>query len=140
MNNSITNCLWVDGNAKEMAEFYCIVFPNSKITSVNPIVVNFQLNGHKFMALNGGPNFKFNESISFMISCDNQEEVDYYWGKLTNEGKEGMCGWLEDKFGVSWQVVPSVLGQLMGDPEKAERVTKVFMGMKKLVIAELKDA
>lgn len=137
MNNSITNCLWVDGMAKEMADYYCGIFPNSKITAENPIVVTFDLNGNKFMALNGGPKFKFNESISFMISCDNQEEIDYYWDKLTAGGKESMCGWLEDKFGVSWQVVPSMLGKLMSNPETAGSVTQKFMTMRKFIIADL---
>lgn len=137
MNHLITNCLWADGIAKEMADYYCSIFPNSKITAENPIVVTFNLNGNQFMALNGGPKFKFNESISFMISCDNQEEIDYYWNKLTEGGKESMCGWLEDKFGVSWQVVPSMLGQLMSNPETAGRVTQKFMSMRKFIIADL---
>jgi len=124
MNNKITNCLWVNGNAKEMANYYCRIFPNSKITAENPIVVTFELNGNQFMALNGVPEFKFNESISFMISCDTQEEIDHYWDKLTADGKESMCGWLKDKFGVSWQVVPSILGKLMSNPETAGKVTQ----------------
>lgn len=139
MNNTITNCLWVDGHANEMAAYYCSIFPNSKITSENPIVVTFDLNGHKFMALNGGPKFKFNESISFMISCDNQAEIDHYWDHLTAGGKESMCGWLEDKFGVSWQVVPSMLGKLMSNPETAGKVTQRFMTMRKFIIADLMD-
>jgi len=137
MNNAITNCLWVNGHAKEMADYYCRIFPNSKITAENPIVVTFDLNGNKFMALNGGPKFKFNASISFMISCDTQEEIDYYWDQLTAGGKESMCGWLEDKYGVSWQVVPSVLGKLMSDPETVNRVSQKFMNMRKFIIADL---
>ena len=139
MNNAITNCLWVDGQAKEMAEYYCGIFPNSKITSENPIVVTFDLNGNKFMALNGGPKFKFNESISFMISCDTQAEIDHYWNQLTTGGQESMCGWLLDKFGVSWQVVPSMLGKLMSNPETAGKVTQKFMNMRKFIIADLMD-
>ncbi len=91
------------------------------------------------MALNGGPKFKFNESISFMISCDNQAEIDHYWDHLTAGGKESMCGWLEDKFGVSWQVVPSMLGKLMSNPETAGKVTQRFMTMRKFIIADLMD-
>lgn len=137
MKNSFTNCLWVDGKAKEMADYYCSIFPNSKINSENPIVVTFDLNGNHFMALNGGPKFTFNESISFVISCDTQEEIDYYWDQLTAEGKESMCGWLKDKYGVSWQVVPSMLGQLMSNPETVDKVSQKFMTMRKFIIADL---
>jgi predicted 3-demethylubiquinone-9 3-methyltransferase (glyoxalase superfamily) len=124
-------CLWFDGNAKEAASFYCSVFPNSHITSENGITVGFEINGTRMMGLNGGPHFKFNEAVSFVITCENQEEIDYYWEKLTDEGEESMCGWLKDKYGVSWQVVPSILGKLMGDPEKGQRVTQAFLKMKK---------
>jgi predicted 3-demethylubiquinone-9 3-methyltransferase (glyoxalase superfamily) len=141
MNNSIYPCLWFDGNAKAAAEFYCSVFKNSKILQENPVVVTFELNGYKVMGLNGGPKFKFNEAVSFVINCDTQDEVDYYWEKLTADGgREDMCGWLKDKFGLSWQVVPSVIGKLMLDPERAQRVMQGIMGMKKLDIALLENA
>jgi predicted 3-demethylubiquinone-9 3-methyltransferase (glyoxalase superfamily) len=280
MNNSIHPCLWFDGNAKEAATFYCSIFPNSKITVDTPMVINFEINGKKFMGLNGGPMFKinpsisifvycktadetdkiynrlaeggeplmaigkydwserygwikdkfgmtwqvmlapeekimpcllftgekfgkaeeainfytsvfsagpggansavnamhhyptetpfagkvlfadfnldqynmtamdgpgdhaytFNEAVSFVVDCNTQEEIDYYWNKLTEGGAESMCGWLKDKFGVSWQIVPTVLGKLMSDPEKAPRVVQAFMQMKKFDIQKLLDA
>ena len=140
MIKSIYPCLWFDGKAKEAAGFYCSVFKNSKITHENPIVVSFELEGKPFMALNGGPNFKFNESVSFVISCETQEDIDYYWNKLSEGGREDQCGWLKDKFGLSWQVVPSVMGELMSDPERAQRVIRTFMPMKKLIIKDLVNA
>ncbi len=141
MTKPIVTCLWFDGQAKAAAEFYCTVFKDSKITSMSPMVVTFELNGTKFMGLNGGPQFKFDEAISFVVNCDTQEEIDYYWEKLTAEGgQESMCGWLKDKFGVSWQIVPANIAQLMSNPAKAERVTKAFMNMRKLDIEALKNA
>jgi predicted 3-demethylubiquinone-9 3-methyltransferase (glyoxalase superfamily) len=140
MTSQIYPCLWFNGQAKEAAEFYCSVFKNSKITTDTPMVVNFELNGKKFMGLNGGPEFKFNEAVSFVVDCENQEEIDYYWSKLTAGGAESQCGWLKDKFGVSWQVVPTVLGKLLSNPEKAPRVVKAFMQMKKFDIAALENA
>ncbi len=141
MTGQIYPCLWFDGNAKAAAEFYCSIFKNSKITSDTPMVVTFEVNGTKFMGLNGGPHFKFNEAVSFVVSCDNQEEIDNYWEKLTADGgNESMCGWLKDKFGVSWQIVPTIIGKLMTDPERAKRVMPVLMGMKKLNIQQLEDA
>jgi predicted 3-demethylubiquinone-9 3-methyltransferase (glyoxalase superfamily) len=140
MKNPIYPCLWFDGQAKTAAEFYCSVFKNSKIISTNPIVTMMDLNGRKFMALNGGPNFKFNEAVSFVIDCEMQEEIDEYWEKLSAGGSEGQCGWLKDKFGVSWQIVPTILGSLMNDPERAQRVMKAFMSMKKFDIEKLKSA
>ena len=140
MTNSIFPCLWFDGQSKEAADFYCSVFPNSKIISSNPIVVIFELDGKKFMGLNGGPEYKFTEAVSFVVNCDTQEEIDNYWHKLTEGGQEGKCGWLKDKFGVSWQIVPSILGNLMSDPEKAPRVMYAFMQMKKFDIEKLKQA
>jgi len=141
MNNSIYPCLWFDGNAKAAAEFYCSVFKNSKILQENPVVVTFELNGYKIMGLNGGPKFKFNEAASFVINCDTQDEIDYYWGKLTSDGgREDMCGWLKDKFGLSWQVVPSIIGKLMSDPEKGQRVMQAIMEMKKMNIEKLINA
>ena len=133
-------CLWFDGQAKQAAEFYCSVFKNSRITTDTPMVVLFDLNGSKFMGLNGGPNFKFNEAVSFVVDCEDQAEIDYYWSKLTEGGEESMCGWLKDKFGVSWQIVPKVLGKLMSDPAKAPRVIEAFMKMKKFDIETLMNA
>ena len=138
--NSLYPCLWFDGKALEAAQFYCSVFKNSKITSQNPMVVIFELNDTKFMALNGGPHFKFNEAVSFVIDCENQQEIDYYWEKLTAGGSESQCGWLKDKYGVSWQVVPKVLGKLMSDPARAPRVVQAFMKMKKFDIKALEEA
>jgi predicted 3-demethylubiquinone-9 3-methyltransferase (glyoxalase superfamily) len=140
MSNPIYPCLWFDGQAKEAADFYCTVFKDSKILSENSMVVNFELNGKKFMALNGGPHFKFNEAVSFVVECDTQEEIDHYWNKLTEGGSESMCGWLKDKYGVSWQIVPAVLGKLMSDPEKAPRVVQAFLKMKKFDIEALLKA
>jgi predicted 3-demethylubiquinone-9 3-methyltransferase (glyoxalase superfamily) len=140
MMNEISLCLWFDGQAKEAAEFYCSVFDNSKITSENPITVTFELNGRKIMGLNGGPQFKFNEAVSLFVSCETQEEIDTYWAKLSEGGEESMCGWLKDKFGLSWQIVPSILGKLMSDPEKGQRVIQVFSQMKKFNIQTLINA
>jgi predicted 3-demethylubiquinone-9 3-methyltransferase (glyoxalase superfamily) len=141
MAHEIYPCLWFDGNAKAAAEFYCSVFKNSRITTDTPMVVTFELNGKKFMGLNGGPHFKFNEAVSFVVECDTQQEIDYYWGKLTADGgQESMCGWLKDKFGVSWQIVPSILGELMSDPAKGQRVVQAFLKMKKFEIQKLLDA
>lgn len=140
MKNEISLCLWFDGQAKEAAEFYCSVFENSKITSENPISVTFELNGRKIIGLNGGPQFKFNEAVSLFVSCETQEEIDFYLAKLTEGGQESMCGWLKDKFGLSWQIVPSILGKLVSDPEKGQRVIQVFSQMKKFNIQTLINA
>ena len=140
MTNPIYPCLWFDGQAKAAADFYCSVFKNSKIMANTPMVVTFELNGRKFMCLNGGPEYKFNEAVSFVVECETQEEIDYHWNKLTEGGQEGKCGWLKDKFGVSWQIVPTILGKLMSDPEKAPRVMYAFMQMKKFDIEKLKQA
>lgn len=140
MNNTLSTCLWFDGQAKAAATFYCSVFKDSKITAENPIVVTFEINGTKFMGLNGGAHFNFNEAVSFVVNCETQEEIDYYWDKLTEGGKEGRCGWLKDKFGVSWQIVPSMLGHLMSNPARAESVAKAFMQMNKLDIKKLNQA
>lgn len=137
MNSPIHPCLWFDNQAKEAAEFYCSVFKNSLITRDTPLVVNFELNGRKFMGLNGGPQFSFNEAVSFVIECADQEEIDYYWDKLTEGGEESMCGWLKDKYGLSWQVVPAILGELMQDPERGERVMAAFLKMRKFDIDTL---
>lgn len=140
MTNSIYPCLWFDGQAKAAAEFYCSVFKNSKIISENPMVVIFELNGKKFMGLNGGPKFNFTEAVSFVVNCETQEEIDYYWNKLTEGGEESMCGWLKDKFGLSWQIVPAILGKLMSDPSRSERVINAFLQMKKFDIKKLEEA
>jgi predicted 3-demethylubiquinone-9 3-methyltransferase (glyoxalase superfamily) len=104
------------------------------------MVVMFELNGKIFMGLNGGSNFKFNESVSFVVNCDTQEEIDYYWNKLTKGGEESMCGWLKDRFGLSWQIVPSNIGKLMTDPDRAPRVMNAVLKMRKINIAELENA
>jgi predicted 3-demethylubiquinone-9 3-methyltransferase (glyoxalase superfamily) len=134
-------CLWFDGNARAAADFYCSIFPGSKIINDSGMVVNFELNGQFFMGLNGGPHFKFNEAVSFVVPCNDQAEIDYYWYKLIADGgQESMCGWCKDKFGLSWQVVPTILGQLMSDPEKAPRVVQAFMKMQKFDIEALLNA
>jgi predicted 3-demethylubiquinone-9 3-methyltransferase (glyoxalase superfamily) len=141
MHEPIYPCLWFDTQAREAAEYYCTIFPDSRIISNNPVVTIFELRGKRFMALNGGPLFMFNESVSFVIDCKDQAEVDHYWDSLTADGgKESQCGWLKDKYGLSWQVVPAVLGQLMNDPVKGGKVMQALLKMKKLVIAELQAA
>lgn len=140
MKNQIHPCLWFNNQAQEAAKFYCSIFENSKITADNQLVVTFEINNQKFMALNGGSEFKFNEALSFVVDCDTQEEIDTYWEKLTADGgSEGNCGWLKDKFGVSWQIVPTILPKLMGNPEKAEKVMAVYMKMKKFDIQQLEN-
>jgi predicted 3-demethylubiquinone-9 3-methyltransferase (glyoxalase superfamily) len=141
MINQMYPCLWFDGQAKAASEFYCSIFPNSKITAENPMVVRWEVNGNQFMGLNGGLQFKFNEAISFVIECDTQEEIDHYWNNLiSNGGVESQCGWCKDQYGVSWQVVPKILGELMAHPEKAERIVAAFMQMKKFDIETLINA
>ena len=140
MTNKLYPCLWFDGQAKAAAEYYCSIFKNSRITAENAFVVTFELNGHKFMGLNGGPKYKFTPATSFVIECETQEEIDYYWEKLGEGGRYDQCGWLDDKFGFSWQVVPAVLHQLMADPEKAPKVIEAFMKMSKFDIKTLMSA
>jgi predicted 3-demethylubiquinone-9 3-methyltransferase (glyoxalase superfamily) len=141
MKKQLYPCLWFDGQARAAADFYCTIFPNSKIVSDSGLVVNFELNGQFFMGLNGGDNFKFNEAVSFVIPCKDQTEIDHYWYKLTSDGgEESMCGWCKDKFGLSWQVVPAILGELMSDPQKGPRVMQAFMKMRKFDIAALQNA
>lgn len=151
----INPCLWFDNDGLPAAEFYISIFKNSKILNISRyseagkeqhhqpagkvMVVEFELDGQRFTALNGGPQFKFSEAISFQIYCKDQEEIDYYWSKLTAGGEEGPCGWLKDKFGLSWQVVPEIMGKLMSDPKTAPAVTNAFMKMKKLDIAKLEE-
>lgn len=137
---SLYPCLWFDGQAKAAAEYYCSIFPNSKITSENPMVVRFELNGFQFMGLNGGPQYQFSAANSYVIECDTQEEIDLYWEKLGTNGSYNQCGWLDDQFGVSWQIVPAILGKLMTDPEKAPRVIHAFMQMSKFDIETLMNA
>ncbi len=143
--------LWYDKEAKQAAEFYVSVFPDSRITNVTTIrdtpsgdcdIVSFELSGQPYMAISAGPLFKFNESISFMVYCDSQEEIDYYWSKLSADPKAEQCGWLKDKFGLSWQIVPTEMDEMMADkdPEKIARVTQAFMTMKKFDLAELRRA
>jgi len=151
----ITPFLWFDNSAEQAAQFYTSIFRNSKIlqTSRYPegapgpkgsvMTMKFELNGQEFIALNGGPHFKFNEAISFEVNCETQKEIDEYWEKLTSGGgKEVQCGWLKDKYGLSWQIVPAALGQLMADkdPKKAKRVMQAMMKMVKLDIEALKKA
>jgi predicted 3-demethylubiquinone-9 3-methyltransferase (glyoxalase superfamily) len=134
----ITPFLWFNNNGAEAAAFYVSVFNNATIISTNPIVTVFELDGLQLMILNGGDKYKLTEAFSLTISCDTQQEIDYYWNTLTaNGGEESNCGWLKDKYGVSWQVVPSILGQLMNNPEKAPKVIEAFMQMKKFDIEKL---
>lgn len=155
----ITPFLWFDGQAEDAVNFYTSLFKNSKIGRIaryneaaaektgrpvgSVLTIEFEIEGQKFVALNGGPLFKFNESVSFVINCETQEEVDYFWGKLTADGgEESACGWLKDKFGLSWQVTPTVLIDMLHDkdPEKAERVMKAMLQMQKIEIPKLKAA
>jgi predicted 3-demethylubiquinone-9 3-methyltransferase (glyoxalase superfamily) len=142
MTNQLYPCLWFEHQAQDAAEFYCGIFPNSKVLNESSMVVNVELNGKHFMLLNDNrPPNVFTESISFVITCKDQKEIDYYWEKLTADGgKESMCGWCRDKFGVSWQVIPSILGELMSNPETSKKVIQVFMKMKKFDIEKLKKA
>ena len=145
----ITPFLWFDHQAEEAMNFYVSIFKNSKVDNIsrgadgNAFIVSFELDGQAFMALNAGPQFKFNEAVSFYVNCETQEEVDYYWNKLTADGgEESMCGWLKDKYGLSWQIVPTALGRLMGDPDpvKSKRVTDALLKMQKISIADLERA
>jgi predicted 3-demethylubiquinone-9 3-methyltransferase (glyoxalase superfamily) len=154
----ITPCLWFDGQAEDAAKHYISIFENSTIGRISRygeegheihgrepgsvMVVEFELEGQKFVGLNGGPQFTFSEAISFQIDCKDQGEVDYFWERLSEGGEEGPCGWLKDKFGLSWQVVPRALPRMLseGDAEQSARVTKAFIQMKKFDIAELQRA
>ena len=140
MTNQIYPCLWFDGNAQVAAKFYCSIFSNSKITADNQMVVTFELNGKKFMGLNGGPHYKFSPATSFVIECETQEEIDYYWDKLGQGGIYNQCGWLDDKFGVSWQIVPTILPVLLSNPNKAQNVITAYMKMSKFDIETLENA
>jgi predicted 3-demethylubiquinone-9 3-methyltransferase (glyoxalase superfamily) len=149
--HEITPCLWFDTEGEEAAKLYTSVFPNSRIVDVahygkagprpegTVMTVSFELGGQKFLALNGGPEFTFSEAISFQVSCKTQDEVDAFWTKLSEGGDEGPCGWLKDKYGVSWQIIPTALPQLLGDPdpERSQRVMEAMLKMKKIDIAAL---
>ena len=150
----ITPFLWFDRQAEEAAAFYASIFPNSRVVKViryggagpgpagSAMTVEFELEGQSFVALNGGPHFKFTEAISFVVNCQTQEEVDEYWEKLSEGGTPVECGWLKDKYGLSWQIVPTALPKLLSDPdpEKAQRVMKAMLTMKKLDISALEQA
>jgi predicted 3-demethylubiquinone-9 3-methyltransferase (glyoxalase superfamily) len=140
MTNQMYPCLWFDGQAKAAAVFYCSIFKNSKISAQNPMVVRWELNGNQFMGLNGGPEYKFSPANSYVVECETQEEIDHYWDKLGEGGKYSQCGWLDDKFGVSWQIVPIILSKLMSDHERSQRVIAAFMKMKKFDIETLMSA
>ncbi len=141
MKKPLHPCLWFNGQARAAADFYCTVFPDSKIISDAGMVVTFELNGQPFTGLNGGGQYKFNEAVSFVISCKDQAEIDHYWYQLTADGgSEGRCGWCKDKFGLSWQVVPAMLGELMANPESGPRVAQAFMKMNKFDIEALLNA
>jgi predicted 3-demethylubiquinone-9 3-methyltransferase (glyoxalase superfamily) len=145
----ITPNLWFDTESKEAAEFYVSVFPNSKITNISyygeagpreagsVMTVDFELDGQRFTAINGGPEFRFDEAVSFLINCADQKEIDYFWDKLTEGGEESVCGWLKDKYGLSWQVVPIGFEELLNDPDKARanRAMEAVLGMKKFDVA-----
>jgi predicted 3-demethylubiquinone-9 3-methyltransferase (glyoxalase superfamily) len=152
--NEITPCLWFDTEGEDAAKLYTSVFPNSKILDVSRygaagprpegtvMTVSFELEGQKFLALNGGPQYTFSEAISFQVSCKDQDEVDAFWSKLSEGGEEGPCGWLKDRFGLSWQIVPTRLTELLSDPdrEKSQRVMEAMLKMNKIDIAALEAA
>jgi predicted 3-demethylubiquinone-9 3-methyltransferase (glyoxalase superfamily) len=151
---TITPCLWFDGQAEEAARFYTAIFPNSRIEDIarcgdsgpgpkgSILTVKFRLDGQEFLGLNGGPQFRFTEAVSFIVNCETQEEVDRMWARLAEGGAEVQCGWLRDRYGLSWQIVPTILGSLMSgpDPARGERVLRALLGMKKLDIAALQAA
>ncbi|HEY5454939.1 MAG TPA: VOC family protein [Acidothermaceae bacterium] len=154
MPDKITASLWFDTDAEEAAHFYTSVFKNSRVIRVNRyteagprpagtvMTVEFELDGTRFVGINGGPQFKFDEAVSFQISCEDQGEIDYFWERLTDGGDEGPCGWLKDKFGLSWQVVPIGMEEFFGDPDpgRAERAMKAMLAMSKIDIAEIRRA
>jgi predicted 3-demethylubiquinone-9 3-methyltransferase (glyoxalase superfamily) len=150
----ITPFLWFDHQAEEAANFYVSIFPNSRILNTarygdagpgpkgSVMTIEFELDGRRFIGLNGGPHYRFSEAVSFSVECQNQKEVDEYWEKLSKDGEPGPCGWLKDRFGLSWQVNPTILGKLLSDPEpqKSKRVMEAMLKMKKIVIEDLQRA
>ncbi|MEO8512534.1 MAG: VOC family protein [Ignavibacteria bacterium] len=147
--NKITPFLWFDNNLEEAVNFYTSVFKNAKVQNISKtpdgkyMVASFELEGQKFNGMNAGPMFKFNEAVSFFVDCKDQEEVDYFWNKLTADGgSESQCGWLKDKFGLSWQIIPKQLMELMGnkDPLKSKRVWDAMLTMKKIIVKDLEEA
>jgi predicted 3-demethylubiquinone-9 3-methyltransferase (glyoxalase superfamily) len=142
MLHKVTPFLWYQDQAEQAAKFYVSIFPNSKIIETGPMMATFELEGAQLIAFNGGPAQQLNHAVSLFIRCKDQEEVDYYWNKLGAGGREVQCGWLVDKFGLSWQVVPEILGDLLGDDDrvKADRAMQAMLGMVKLDIAALKKA
>jgi predicted 3-demethylubiquinone-9 3-methyltransferase (glyoxalase superfamily) len=145
----ITPFLWFDTQAEEAMNFYVSLFKSSKVNNISrgpdgrAFIVSFELDGHEFMGLNAGPQFKFNEAVSMYVDCEDQAEVDYFWNAFTADGgEESMCGWLKDKYGLSWQIVPEQLGRLMNDPdpEKSQRVMNAMLNMRKIIVADLERA
>lgn len=141
-SNHIQPCLWFDDRLEEAARFYTAIFPNSSITRLGPVAGEFTLDGLTFRAVNGGPEIRFSEAVSFSIVCRDQSEVDYYWDSLADGGQESVCGWLKDRFGLSWQVVPTRLHDLLADPDprRAEATSRALLGMRRIVVAELEAA
>ena len=158
MQGNITPCLWFDDQGEQAAQFYCAIFKNSRVGAVSrypeagqevhgkkpgsAMTVEFEINGQRFTALNGGPHFKFSEAISFQVMCETQDEIDYYWQQLSAGGAESQCGWVKDRFGLSWQIVPTIMADLFtnSDPAKAQRAMSAMLQMKKLDIEKLKRA
>jgi predicted 3-demethylubiquinone-9 3-methyltransferase (glyoxalase superfamily) len=138
----VTPFLWFENQALEAAKFYVSIFKNSKIINESPMMVIFELEGQKVMALNGGPHFKLSEAFSFFVSCQTQVQVDEYWEKLSEGGEESRCGWLKDKFGLSWQIIPDALGKYLSDPDpaKSQNVMNAMLKMSKISISELEQA
>lgn len=139
----ITPYLWFDNQAKEAAEFYCSIFKNSKINSTSEMIVEFELDGMQFIALNGGPRHQFTEAISFVVHCDDQEEVDYFWNAfVSNGGREDMCSWCKDKYGLSWQIIPVRFMEMMkiGKPNQVKQVVDAMMSMRKMIVADFEKA
>jgi predicted 3-demethylubiquinone-9 3-methyltransferase (glyoxalase superfamily) len=154
MSQKITTCLWFDTEGEEAAEFYCSVIPDSRVTGVTKygdadperagtaMTVTFELDGKPYVALNGGPNYTFNEAVSLQVSCEGQDEVDHYWDVLSEGGSEGPCGWLKDRYGFSWQIVPTALPELLGDPDpgRSQRAMEAMFAMKKIDIEAIRAA
>jgi predicted 3-demethylubiquinone-9 3-methyltransferase (glyoxalase superfamily) len=154
MPSKITTCLWFDTEGEEAAAFYCSVIPNSRVLDVSrygeaapdregtAMTVSFELDGKPYVALNGGPQYTFNEAVSLQVSCEDQDEVDHYWEVLSEGGEEGPCGWLKDRYGLSWQIVPTVLSELLGDtdPGRSQRAMEAMFAMKKIDIAAIRAA